>query len=271
MSNIINLILDEISRSFYVSKQLAENLNIAPIVDIGQAGESLACALFQTKGSGTNGGMSFDTASGHEVKTVCKIQSKSCKHCSCKNAFFTSVCHQCGGADFKYVDDSRAGISSKSHFRYKNELESYIIFDIVPENYSHDVKQINITGWIINKDNEFFNSMLRVQAESGSDSKNLLTTSVEFYLSAPSKFFEAKLDISSDTGNNTYKINSHCYDKAFVPIVERRLFNRNYKDLFVKIPKEGYNSVVNSLRVVARKGTHGKRRGNVSRKNLSQR
>lgn len=268
MNNMINLILDEISRSFYLAKHLAQQLNIAPVLDIGQAGEALACALFQTKGSGTNGGISFDTASGHEVKTVCKIQSKTCKHCGCKNAFFTSNCHKCGKSNFKYVSDSRAGISPKSHFKYIRELKSYIIFDITPESYDYDINKVNITGWIIDKNNKFFNSLLRIQKDTGSDTKNLLTTSVEFFLSSPSKFFEAKLDISSLNPNNSYKISSLTYDTSLVPVVERRLFARSYKDLFDKVSEQGYNSVDNPLRIVARKGTHGKRRGDVSRKNL---
>jgi len=62
--------------------------NTGLVFDTGTFGELLTCALFDCHGAGTQGGSSFDTSRGDEVKTLLYIQSKKCNSCDYKNSFF---------------------------------------------------------------------------------------------------------------------------------------------------------------------------------------
>ena len=252
------------------SIKYSRDMNTPIMFDSGSFGESLVCLVFDSKGSGTQGGASFDDSHGREVKTLFKLgQSKQCIACNWKNSFFSETCHDCGGKNFKHANDTRAGISCGSHFRYYDELGDYIIIEFTPDIEDHTCRSATLRGWIIKKDNQFFNSMLQTQKEAGADNKNLLTSSVEFAMSAPSKFIEVKIDFSK-TVKSTVSHFSPQYDVKNVSLVPRTRFVRQYRKFQDLITDSQYNPVYNSLDILAIAGTQGKKRGIVSRKNIQK-
>ena len=227
-------------------------------------GETLTCILKNTKGSGTNGGGSFDTCTGDEVKTLMKLQSKKCTNCGYKNTFFSSSCHSCGHESFEYATDTRAGIDSKSHFKYYNELDEYIIVEISPEVLNHNCRRFKLSVSKIKKDNKFFNSLLNVQKQSGTFNKNLLTTSVEYLMSCPCKMFTCVVDVEKDVKVE----NMLFYGENEYEMVPKELFKRQYKEYQNKIKVKSYDPFKNELNIIAVKGNHGKKRGKTKRNNI---
>ena len=112
--------------------------------------------------------------------------------------------------------------------------------------------------------------MLLLQHKHGrAKNKNLLTSSIEFSLSAPCKFFEAKVDISKPMGNHSIIVHDLKYNKNMVPLIHKeKFFSTKYREYIDLIPDTGYNSVINDLNIVAILGTQGKARGKTQRKNL---
>ena len=253
------------------SIQYSRDMNTPIMFDSGSFGESLVCLIFGSKGSGTQGGASFDDSHGREVKTLFKLgQSKQCTACSWKNSFFSDTCHNCGGEHFKHANDTRAGISCGSHFRYYEQLGDYIIIEIAPDIEDHVCRSAKLTGWIIKKDNIFFNSMLETQHSKGADNKNLLTSSVEFGMSAPSMFVEVQIDFSKTIESKVLHFNPQ-YDTLYVSLVPRNLFKRQYREFQPLITDTHYCPVSNPLNIRAVVGTQGKERGKVNRKNIQRR
>ena len=262
--------IDTFFRTVHDSIVLSQNKNFPIIFDSGAFGEGLVCLIFGANGSGTSGGASFDSDAGDEVKTLFKFQATECKHCGWKNSFFTKKCHSCGAENFKYANDTRAGISCSSHFKYYKDLRAYYIIEIIPDTEHHSCRSASIIGWIIQKDQPFFNSMLKIQHEKGADNKNLLTTSVEFSLCAPSKFLEVHVDFSKGATSKVLRL-SDKYDILTVPKVKTSAFKRQYRDLQEQILGSHYDPVANPLRIRARPGNQGKPRGIVTRKNIQPR
>ena len=229
--------------------------------DSGSFGETLSCILLNTKGAGTNGGGQFDTIAGDEVKTLFKCQGKDCKSCGTKNTFFREECHHCGGSDFKIPQDTRAGISVREHFDYFSSLRNYVIVEIKPKTLEPTCREFFLSAYKIDKNNKFFNDMLSLQKEYGGNTKNLLTTSVEFGLSDPRQIFSCEI---SSTGK---VINASFGDPNPIK-VPRSLFQRQYREYRDLIDEDGYDPHVNRLNITAQRGTHGKSRGVTKRTNL---
>ena len=250
----------------------AVSYNSPIIFDAGSFGETLASIIYNCIGCGTQGGGSFDLADGKEIKSINKFQSKNCKDCKGKNSFFSKKCVHCGGEQFKYANDSRAGISTSSHFLYEEELGDYIIFQIVPDTYEYSCRSAKIYGYRIEKNNQWFRKMLLLQKEKGSNTKNLLTTSVEFYMSAPAKIFEASVDFSQEEILADVSFLNPEYNEGNVLPVPKELFTktRQYKQYFPLLEDiEYYDACTNVFGFQPLVGSHGKERGEVLRKNLA--
>ena len=229
--------------------------------DSGSFGETLACILLNTLGAGTNGGGQFDTIAGDEVKTLFKCQGKDCKTCGVKNTFFRISCHKCGSKDFKIPQDTRAGISVKEHFDYFSSLRNYVIVEIKPKTLEPTCREFILSAYKIDKNNRFFNEMLRLQKEFGGNTKNLLTTSVEFAMSDPRHLFSCEID---SNGN----VIDPLFERPDPILVSKALFQRQYKQYRDLVSDDGYDPSTNRLNITARRGTHGKARGVTKRTNL---
>lgn len=246
----------------------SEKYNTGITFDTGTFGEVLTCIIFDCYGSGTQGGASFDTSRGDEVKTLFfASQAKECNKCGFKCSFFMKSCVKCESSDFTYKKDTRAGIDSKTHFRYYSELNNYVIYAIEPESYHFDCRKFTIKGYLIKKDNKFFNEMLQIQKEYSAGHKNLLITSIEFDMSCPSLFLKASVTIEEIVKCEIQNI-SYTYEEQHVAQISKNKFKRNYKKYLPFINEERYNPIKNIINVEPAKGTHGKKRGTVRRKNL---
>ena len=271
MKNKIETYINLFFQPVASSVRYAIDYNMPIQFDSGSFGEGLICISQNTKGSGTQGGASFDTSAGDEVKTLFFFQSKECtkEGCKYKNSFFTKNCNKCGHTGFKYAKDTRAGIACDSHFDYFKDLRNYYIIEIKPTSYDPSCREAKIIGWIIKKDNTFFNSLLKVQKNNGTCHKNLLTSSVEFKMCAPSKFLEAKVDFSDSVKSNVVLLNED-YNTNTVEHIKEDLWKRQYRK-WRPHAGQNYDPVINKLEIVAISGTHGKKRGNVVRKNKLRR
>ena len=243
--------------------------NTPILFDTGNFGETLTAMLFETLGAGTSGGCSFDTAAGHEVKTINFFQSIECTKCGFKCNFFTPKCYRCGGAEFSHPQDSRAGISCTSHRKYLDQLDSYVIFHLEPDAYDHSCRSATLTAYLIEKDNKFFNDLLALQEASGSAKSKNLTLNIEFDLCAPARVFEAHVHFGKTTQVDIIYATS-VYNASEVRIIPREKFEKNsrYRKFASTVP-EGHNPLENAkYGICAQKSIHGKKRGNVERTNI---
>lgn len=229
--------------------------------DSASFGETLTCILLETMGAGTNGGGQFDTIAGDEVKTMLKCQGKDCTSCKTKNTFFREKCHKCGKSDFKIPQDTRAGISVKEHFDYFPSLRDYVIVEISPKTLEATCREFTLNVYKIDKNNKFFNDMLKIQKDHGGNTKNLLTTSVEFGMSDPRLLFSCEINSSGQVVNDSF-------EKQGSIRVPRSLFKRQYREYRDLIDENGYDPRANPLNIAPRRGTHGKLRGKTQRTNL---
>ena len=248
-------------KNLHSTIEFASKYNSPINFDSASFGETLACILLDTKGAGTNGGGQFDTVTGDEVKTLFKCQGKNCKSCGTKNTFFRKDCHSCGSTDFTIPQDTRAGISVKEHFDYFSSLRDYVIIELRPKSLDPDSREFVLAAYKIDKNNKFFNEMLRLQKEHGGNTKNLLTTSVEFFLSDPRELFSCEISSDGEVLNANYA------DLSPI-IIPQSLFQRQYKKYRDLVGAGGYDPSVNSLDIVALRGTQGKARGVTRRTNL---
>ena len=269
----LNKIKDFIERTFdyaFTEKMLQDygEYNIPIQFDTGNFGETLAVLMFETLGAGTSGGCSFDTAIGHEVKTISFLQSIKCTGCGFKCNFFTPECYKCGGTEFSHPKDSRAGISCTSHRKYLDQLDSYVIFHLEPDTYDHSCRSITLRAYVIEKDNKFFNELLTLQEATASKHKNL-TLNIEFDLCAPARIFEAHIHFGKKTQVDI--VHANCtYNTNEVGIIPREKFeeNRRYRK-FASIVPDAHSPLENTkYNILAQKSMHGKKRGKVERKNI---
>ena len=270
----LDRIKDFIERTFEYgfSEPMLQNyadFNIPIQFDTGNFGETLTVMLFDTLGAGTSGGCSFDTAAGHEVKTISFLQSTECKKCGFKCNFFTPKCYDCGGSDFSHPQDSRAGISCTSHRKYLDQLDSYIIFHLDPDIYQHSCRSVTLKAYLIKKDDPFFNELLALQeANSATKSKNL-TLNIEFWSCAPSRIFEAHIKFGKKTSVDIVHAIA-AYDAKEVRPIPQSEFqkNRRYRKFASVVPLM-HNPLENDdYGVCAQKSMHGKKRGKVERTNI---
>jgi hypothetical protein len=271
IENYINTFLNPL----FLSANYQKINNIPLIFDSGNFGEGLVCVMFDKKGSGTSGGCSFDTTDGDEVKTLCFFQSKQCKDCEYKNGFFVEKCFKCGSFNFKYANDTRASISCKAHYDYYNDINQYYFLDIKPSVNNFDCDGAIIKMYVVNKDNKFFNELLEVQRANGSDIKNILSSSIEFWLCCPSLVLEAQAIFLQEEQKvtTTIKFTNYKYDTKFVNTkLTKDCFkgNKNYKKYVDQIDENGYDPITNPLDIKPEKGTHGKSRGITKRQNYQK-
>jgi hypothetical protein len=139
-------------------------------------------------------GYSFDTSKNDELKSCTYLQPKTCKSCGESNHFFSKNCI-CGLSDLTLNnEDSRWQIGSSSHFKHFDYLNRYIVTLTRYEN-----GKIIFEGWIIDKNNEHFNFILKNQNElSKSDGLNFNPFSHDFFRCDPILFTHIEIDMKSD-------------------------------------------------------------------------
>lgn len=172
------------------------NIPLQPSNDIGSMGEVLVSVLKNIEGTGQTG-YSFDIADGSEVKSNSKLQSKECNKCKTKNSFFNDKCIRCGEENFKFFTDTRYSINSKEHFENFNEMGDYYFNLIEPVYTSKLLIELNFTMFLIKKDNQYFNLLLRNQLNSNkSKVVNLLPMSFDFINSNPIQLISCNILIN---------------------------------------------------------------------------
>ena len=186
--------------------------------NIGDFGEEFVLHMFPgSLGSGSNGGCAFDNIEldykneikiAREVKTLSKIQPKLCLNCKCKIPYFQQICINCNRNDFKLICDSRFGIDSSAHIKYKHLLKEYICIIL---NYDIATKYINIKTMKIDTNNAYFNNYIENQYNNSSKSNNcnLLPFSYDFYLSGPILLLDYDIDENHNIIKNYEDVNNN--------------------------------------------------------------
>jgi hypothetical protein len=190
-----------------ITKEKSSTRNHAySLKDPGDLGEELCLEMFPNSiGSGSKGGCAYDNRQrdtdgnvvfAREVKFCILNGSKNCKNAECNKEaapYFQKNCCKCGGNDFTKNNDSRCGISAKSHIKYyvehtNNFLKEYILFSC---KFNEDKEYFNIRAYKILSGNEYFEDYIDNQHKNGSgDTCNLLPYSIDFHLSGPIKLFD---------------------------------------------------------------------------------
>jgi hypothetical protein len=177
---------------------------------IGGLGESIAVRIIPNAiGSASKGGCAHDITirdenfkviDAVEVKNVCLEGTKECKVCETKLPRFQTRCYCCkkdyddNKSNFRYISDSRAGISASAHMKYAvdcNEIKRYFIFIT---SWDSNLSCIKINGFKFNCCNEYFTQYIKNQNTNGKGkSCNLLPYSRDWHLSGPIKILETQL------------------------------------------------------------------------------
>ena len=270
-------------------KKPKKNVRIS-FKDVGPFCEYLALDFEPGYQGGGSGGMGFDLYNKKErkaieVKSCCTIQNWKCNRCGAKfNNLFMDCCPDCGGTDFKEVDDSRFGINATETLRqYDNNIFAGFIFSFVSE--KEQIKSKNtlvvLVEWFkldFDADDEIKKIRLEYfenQRDFGrANTNNLLPYSFDFYKLAPLKIGEAIVEINYADLNQVPKITQKSVN--YYPRVnanELRLIN-NEKELFMKL--KTYDARTNTaeakdftLNIPYRNKSLGKERGD-TRKNLDE-
>jgi hypothetical protein len=118
-----------------------------------------------------------------------------------------------------------------------------------------------LKAYRIDKNNKFFNGILEIQKEHGGNTKNLLTTSVEFGMSDPRLLFSCEINSDGQVINDSF-------EKSGPIRVPKSIFKRQYKKYEDLIDEDGYDPHANPLNITACRGTQGKPRGKTQRTNI---
>jgi hypothetical protein len=232
--------------------------------DIDRFGEALFGALSGLKGSGSKGS-GADLTDGRiqdEVKTVNLCQPSKCteKKCEKSSPWSDTICAHCGSSKLKRMKDSRFGILSTTHLKNIATLRQYCLVAI--EHVVDD--EFSITCWTIQAKNPYFTSYINNQAKASSKQCNLLPHSFDFLMSAPKQVMKVVMTLPSDM---TIKPIVGGIDRSefTLSIPCSVLTDKECKALGVK--KDEFVTVERANEVLsARPKTHGKRRGETSRR-----
>ena len=244
----------------------------------GNFGEEMCIEMFpESIGSASKGGMAFDNKtinsngellSAKEVKFVSLVGTKICNTCKQKAPPFQIACCYCGKTEFTHKSDSRAGLSSGAHIKFKKYINEYIIF---VQNCNSDGTEITLSCYKFLSSNTYFDNYIQNQYDSGNSkggSCNFLPFSYDWYMSGPIKIMDLTIDISSDPVFTNIFYNpletNICIDVADLKSVltkdEKNILQiDNNTDKCID-----YNLIVSKLTL--RKKTIGKERGVVTRK-----
>ena len=185
----------------------------------GDLGELITLRIFPgTVGSGSKGGMAYDNktldknnkiVSAKEVKFVSLNGTKTCKNCKQKCPYFQTRCINtlCKSTNFKYNSDSRASISSKTHYEpetYKL-VKEYIIY---VQDYNENTNTISIKCYKFLCSNIYFDKYIRNQYDKNKGTCNFVPYSFDWYMSGPITI----LDVSINISNNEPEVEYHKYD-----------------------------------------------------------
>ena len=211
--NLKNLLLEFAQCEFKNIKKEKNNetFNIpTAFTSMGGLGESIAVRIIPDAiGSASKGGCAHDITirdenfkviDAVEVKNVCLEGTKECKVCGTKLPRFQNYCYCCkkdyhdSTSNFKYLSDSRAGISASAHIKYAiecNEIKRYFIFIT---SWDSDLSCIKINGFKFNCNNEYFTQYIKNQYTNGKGNTcNFLPYSRDWHLSGPIKILETQL------------------------------------------------------------------------------
>jgi len=223
--------------------------------------ELLTCIEHDLKGTGSIS-YGYDHDNGDETKGLSLVQPKKCECCGVKLHFFAEVC-LCGSKNFKYISDSRWGIDSNAHFNHN--IPFYHLWVFYPEKYSHDCKKFFLKQFIIDSNNIKFKEILNVQIEKGKNiNKNFLPFSMDFYASNPKEQTSITILIDDLYGvllerNEPQQI---LYNREILKKMSKVL-NKNFKinkDIY------HYDEIYEFIDIKNKKTTHGKSRGNTTRR-----
>ena len=264
-----------------IHKERTYNKNISFAFDgLGTYGELFALLQYpKSKGSGSKGGCAFDNKETNndgsikitrEIKFVSLDGSKICKNklCETKAPCFQTKCIECDGTMFRHPKDSRWGISAKEHIKYhtaKYKLNEYILYK---SEYNFIDNSINLQCFKIMSSNDYFNNYINNQYNNGKGNTcNLMPNSWDFYLSAPSELFNIDIYKDGSIRETNWHLNNNTPMKVPKKLIikNKKYCNYEYKEE-TDIPDEGieYDSIISFCSI--KKKSHGKSRGNVSRK-----
>lgn len=201
MKQKIKKCIENLTSGWYREIQECKKYNCGFNGNIGKVGEILSACMLNSMCTGTSG-MGYDLWDtklqvGDEVKSVFILQPKSCKKCGCKVNYFLNVCPECGSKNFNSLNDTRFNIRSTAHIEYFDNLRYYLFHSITP-NDNDNLYEVLWETWIIDKDEKYFDDLLRNQNKnSTTKSVNLLPYTYDFYMSKPRKIFESIVDFSS--------------------------------------------------------------------------
>jgi len=205
----------------------------------GDFGEQLTLDMYpETIGSASKGGMAFDNktlgknnelVSAKEVKFVSRIGTKLCKICKNKCPPFQITCLYCKSDNFKYMSDSRAGISSEAHIKYKHLIDVYIIF---VQDYDNTTQTITIKCFKFSTKNSYFNTYIQNQYDSGKKKGgtcNFIPYSYDWFMSGPISIMNVDINISKNEPEIVYHLYnplSDIYDDVPNSMLEKILTSK---------------------------------------------
>lgn len=246
----------------------------------GDFGEQITLSIFpETIGSASKGGMSFDNKTldkdknikhAKEVKFVCLVGTNECKSCKQKCPPFQKKCIYCNGEKFKNNSDSRAGISSTAHIKYKKYINEYIIY---VQDYNNDKEIISIKGYKFLSKNNYFDNYIQNQYDSGDKiggTCNFIPYSYDWYMSGQIMFMDVDIDISKDDPIlkfHKYNPNLDIYDDIPVNEFKNKLNSTELNLLDKQLLKNNFlkYSYISYLLTIRHKSI-GKSRGTTTRK-----
>lgn len=266
---VIDYLMDAVTPTWLKRIEYGMKWDLPIGVDMNKTDyEALTCAYYDLKGTGKSSGDN-DHNDGSETKGASKIRPKTCK---CGNVchYFDEKC-KCGLSEFTYSDDNnstdvRWGIDSVAHFKYK--VPKYHFWILEAENYNAQNKTFYLKLYTILGDNRVFNDILQVQSESSSKHKNFIPYSKDFYASNPKYMACFKIILNEITGK--ILITSEVVEDL---IITKKILvqNRGIKKYLPKyfVPQKDtylYEEIEPLLNVRNYKTSHGKERGNTTRR-----
>ena len=249
-------------------KKIGRNLPLS-FLNVGNFGEEMSLYMFpKSFGGASKGGIAYDNIEyndsnvtlAREIKFVCREGTKQCKDCKLKSPRYQNVCIKCKKNNFKLFNDSRAGIDSSAHHKYKNIIKEYIIFVLDTDLYGNVVY---LKCFKFNSNNNYFDSYIENQFNnSKSNCCNFLPFSYDWYLSGPIKLFDfrIKLGITPIIDKKYYNLNNDMNEK--VPI---SIFRKSEIKKFDLNPSYTFVDYENTSHIGLRHKNLNKKRGVVKR------